>query len=252
MAVEKKSFGADLPPWPDVDFAAFGEVEVKPLSRIQKFVSGFMARNWVMIPHVTHHDEADVTDLEAYRKSRNDADASVRLTPLAFFVKAVVAALKAYPQFNASLDASGTHIVLKKYFHVGVAVETPTGLLVPVIRDCDRKGVAEIAAEIAALSQKAREKGLPMADMAGGCITISSLGSIGGTAFTPIINAPEVAVLGVTRARELARRAADGSVEWRLMLPLDLSYDHRVINGADAARFCRTVASSLEAPDRLA
>jgi pyruvate dehydrogenase E2 component (dihydrolipoamide acetyltransferase) len=243
--MERKPFGANLPPWPQVDFAAFGEVEVRPLSRVQKFVAGFMARNWVSIPHVTHHDEADVTELERHRKALS---AQERLTPLAFVVRAVVAALKAFPQFNASLDADGDNLVLKRYFHVGIAVDTPNGLLVPVIRDCDKKSLQQIAQELEAVSRKAREKGLPMADMAGGCFTISSLGGIGGTAFTPIINAPEVAVLGVSRTREVATRAADGSLEWRMMMPLDLSYDHRVINGADAARFCRAVAGELAGP----
>jgi pyruvate dehydrogenase E2 component (dihydrolipoamide acetyltransferase) len=251
MTPDKKPFGADFPPWPQVDFAAYGEVEVKPVSRIQKFVSGFMARNWASIPHVTHHDEADITELERHRKSLADSPSGLRVTALAFFVKAVVAALKRYPQFNASLDADGSNLVLKKYFHIGIAVDTPNGLLVPVLRDCDKKGVGDIAAEIAAVSQRAREKGLPMADMSGGCFTISSLGGIGGSAFTPIINAPEVAILGITRSRELPARAADGSIDWRLMLPLDLSYDHRVINGADAARFCRAVADALAAPGEL-
>jgi pyruvate dehydrogenase E2 component (dihydrolipoamide acetyltransferase) len=248
MGAERKPFGADLPPWPEVDFAAFGDVEVRPLSRVQKHVSRFMARNWAYIPHVTHHDEADVTDLERHRRSVNSAQPQDRLTPLVFVIKAVVSAMKAFPQFNASLDAAGENLVLKKYFHVGVAVDTPNGLLVPVVRDCDRKSLPQIASEIDALSKKARERGLPMADMAGGCITVSSLGGIGGTAFTPIINAPEVAVLGISRTREVATRSDDGSVQWRLMLPLDLSYDHRVINGADAARFCRSVAAELERP----
>jgi len=252
MATERKPFGADFPPWPEADFSVFGEVETKPLSKIQRYVASFMARNWATIPHVTHHDEADITDLEAYRKAAAQADPRIKITPLAYFVKAVVACLREYPQFNASLDGSGNNLVLKKYFHVGVAVDTPNGLLVPVIRDCDKKSLSQIAAEIASLSQKAREKGLPMSDMAGGCFTISSLGGIGGTAFTPIINAPEVAVLGIARAREVATRAVDGGVAWRLMLPLDLSYDHRVINGAEAARFCRAVADLLAAPKELA
>lgn len=248
MSAERKPFGADLPPWPEVDFAAFGDVEVRPLSRVQKYVSRFMARNWAYIPHVTHHDEADVTDLDLHRRSLNSAQAQDRLTLLVFVIKAVVSAMKAFPQFNASLDAGGENLVLKKYFHVGVAVDTPNGLLVPVVRDCDRKSLQQIAREVEALSKKARERGLPIADMAGGCITVSSLGGIGGTAFTPIINAPEVAVLGISRAREVAMRSHDGSVKWRLMLPLDLSYDHRVINGADAARFSRSVAAELEGP----
>jgi len=252
MTTEKKPFGAEFPPWPQVDFAAFGEIELRPVSRIQKFVSAFMARNWASIPHVTHHDEADITELERHRKALAETQPGMRVTPLAFFVKAVVAAMKRYPQFNASLDADGANLVLKKYFHIGIAVDTPNGLLVPVLRDCDRKSVGEIAAEIAEVSQRAREKGLPMADMSGGCFTISSLGGIGGSAFTPIINAPEVAILGITRAREVPVRAVEGGIDWRMMLPLDLSYDHRVINGADAARFCRAVADALAAPSEFA
>ena len=250
MSTERKPFGADLPGWPQVDFAAFGEIEARPLSRIQKLVSGFMARNWVTIPHVTHHDEADITALDAFRKAFNEANPDAKVTPLAFFVKAVVAVLRQFPQFNASLDPQGT-LILKKYFHIGIAVDTPGGLLVPVIRDCDRKGPADIAREIAALSQKARQKGLPMTDMVGGCFTITSLGGIGGTAFTPIINAPEVAILGVTKAQLKPRRADDDSIDWRLMLPLSLSYDHRVINGADAARFTVAVATALADPQSL-
>ena len=245
-------FGAQLPPWPQVDFAAFGAVETRPLSRVQKLVSGYMARNWGMIPHVTHHDEADITTLDAARVALAAAHPDVRITPLAFFVKAVVAALKQYPQLNASLDATGGTLILKKYFHIGIAVDTPGGLLVPVIRDCDRKSLAEIAGEIGALSQKAREKGLPMNDMVGGCFTISSLGGIGGTAFTPIINAPEVAILGICKAQWKPQRSPDGGLDWRLALPLSLSYDHRVINGADAARFAVAIAGALADPAALA
>ena len=226
----------DLPPWPHVDFAAFGEIETKPLSRVQKLVGGFLARNWVMIPHVTHHEEADITGLDAAREQFS-AQAGAKITPLAFMVKAAVAALQTYPQFNASLDASGSNLILKKYFHIGIAVDTPAGLLVPVIRNADQKDLASIANEIAELSTLARTKGLPLDRMSGGCFTISSLGSIGGTAFTPIINAPEVAIMGVTRSFQKPVNV-DGRLEWRTMLPLSLSYDHRVINGADAARFC--------------
>ena len=234
----------DLAPWPRDDFAAYGPIEVKPITRIQKIVGAMLSRNWVMIPHVTHHDEADVTGLDAARRSAS-AD-GVKITPLAYMVKAAVVALKAHPQFNASIDGDGTRLVLKSYWHVGVAVDTPGGLLVPVIRNADRKSLAEIAAEIAAVSEQARTRGLPMDRMQGGCFSISSLGSIGGTGFTPIINAPEVAIMGTARTAERPVRDGD-ALAWRTMLPLSLSYDHRVINGADAARFCRTFSDSLAA-----
>ncbi len=240
-----KPAGLNLAPWPAVDFAAFGPVETKPLSRIQVLVGSFLARNWVMIPHVTHHEEADITGLDAVRAQLSERT-GVKMTPLAFMVKAAVAALQAHPQFNASLDATGRNLVRKKYFHIGIAVDTPGGLLVPVIREADRKTVAEIAAEIAAVSAQARSKGLPLDRMSGGCFTLSSLGSIGGTAFTPIINAPELAVMGITRAFQKPVNA-DGALVWRTMLPLSLSYDHRVINGADAARFCLTFGNALTA-----
>ncbi|UCV23626.1 2-oxo acid dehydrogenase subunit E2 [Ferribacterium limneticum] len=242
-------FSLDLPSWPEVDFSAFGETEVQPLSRIQKLTAGYLARNWVAIPQVTHHDEADITDMETYRK-RLAEETGVRVTSLAFVVKAVVSGLQQFPRFNASLDASGENMVLKKYFHIGIAVDTPAGLLVAVIRDCDKKSVQQLAAEIAAVSTRAREKGLPMSDMVGGCMTISSLGGIGGTAFSPIINAPEVAILGVTKSEWKPRRDGEG-IDWRLMLPLSLTYDHRVINGADAARFTVHVASALRQPELL-
>lgn len=239
-----------LPPWPDVDFAAFGEVEKVPLGRIQKLTAAFMARNWLSIPHVTHQDDADITDLEAVRK-RVAAETGVKLSPLAFIVKAVAAALHEFPKFNASLDATGQTLIMKKYAHVGVAVDTPQGLLVPVIRDVDRKSASQVAAEIAAISEKARTKGLSMADMSGGCMTVSSLGGIGGTGFTPIINAPEVAILGVTKSVWQPRRSAEGELEWRLVVPLSLSYDHRVINGADAAKFTAWIAGALSKAEDL-
>lgn len=239
------TFGSDLPAWPQVDFSEFGEVESRPLSRIQKLTAQYMSRNWVMIPHVTHNDDADITDLERHRKARNASGSAVKLTLLPYLIKAVVEALKQFPQFNASLDGSGKNLVLKKYFHIGVAVDTRFGLLVPVIRDCDRKSVAELAEELLAVSVKARDKGLSMAEMSGGCFTISSLGSFGGTSFTPIVNAPEVAILGVTRTQEKPRRGADDQIDWRQALPLSLSYDHRVINGADAARFTARLAELL-------
>jgi pyruvate dehydrogenase E2 component (dihydrolipoamide acetyltransferase) len=240
----------DLAPWPNVDFAAHGSVQVKPISRIQKLVASFLSRNWVMIPHVTHNDEADVTELDAAR-AKLSADSGTKVTPLAFLVKAAVAALKAQPKFNASIDATGQNIVFKEYFHIGIAVDTPNGLLVPVIRDADKKSIVEIAKEIAETSQLARTKGLPMDRMSGGCFTISSLGSIGGTSFTPIINAPELAVMGVSKACDKPVRR-DGELAWRSMLPLSLSYDHRIINGADAARFCVAFAQALSDPAQLA
>ncbi len=206
-------------------------------------VGSFLARNWVMIPHVTHQEEADISGLDAARAALTE-QSGVKITPLAFMVKAAVAALEAHPQFNASLDATGRTLVRKKYFHIGIAVDTPGGLLVPVIRDADRKTLAEIASEISEVSTLARTKGLPLDRMSGGCFTLSSLGSIGGTGFTPIINAPELAIMGITRAFQKPVNV-DGALEWRTMLPLSLSYDHRVINGADAARFCVTFARTL-------
>jgi pyruvate dehydrogenase E2 component (dihydrolipoamide acetyltransferase) len=238
VAAAPAGAGLGLLPWPQVDFAKFGAVEAVALSRIKKISGANLARNWVMIPHVTQHDEADVTELEAFRKAQSDAASrqGVRLTPLAFIMKAAVAALKAFPHFNASLSADGESLVLKKYFHIGVAVDTPDGLVVPVIRDVDAKGVMQLAKELADISVKARDRKLSPADMQGGCFSISSLGGIGGTAFTPIINAPEVAILGVSKS--VTRPVwIDGKFEPRLMLPLSLSYDHRVIDGAQGARF---------------
>jgi pyruvate dehydrogenase E2 component (dihydrolipoamide acetyltransferase) len=243
--------GLNLLPWPKVDFAKFGDVETRELSRIQKLSGANLARNWAMIPHVTQHDDADITDLEALRVALNEENAkaiakggAAKLTMLAFIIKASVAALQKYPNFNASLDADGAHLVLKKYFHVGFAADTPNGLVVPVIRDCDRKGVMEIAAESSALAAKARDGKLGPAQMQGGCFTISSLGGIGGTKFTPIVNAPEVAILGVSKS---AMRPVWNGKEFepRLLLPLSLSYDHRVIDGAAAARFTAYLAQLL-------
>lgn len=254
MSTTEKSAGSGLPPWPQVDFGSFGEVEVKRLSRIQQLTAGFLSRNWLAIPHVTHHDDADVTDLEVLRKELGPQHSDVKITPLAFLMKAAVAALAKFPEFNASLDASGKNLVFKKYFHIGVAVDTPVGLLVPVIRDCDGKSVVDLAREVAAISAKARTKGLAMTEMSGGCFSISSLGAIGGTGFTPIINAPEVAILGVTSTTWKPRRqdaAQNDAIDWRLTMPLSLSYDHRVINGAQAARFTRYLADVLAEPRRL-
>ncbi len=248
---DQPSGGASSPP--EVDFSVFGPVEKAPLSRFQLVASRILARNWASIPHVTHQDEADITELENLRKELNARHAPVKITPLPFLIKAVVAALKEFPRFNTSLDADGRNLVWKKYFHIGIAVDTPAGLLVAVIRDCDSKSLVTIAQEAAALSSKARSKGLTMAEMSGGCFTISSLGSIGGTGFSPIINAPEVAILGVTSTQWKPRRGGDegNSIDWRLMVPLSLSYDHRVINGADAARFTRYLADQLQRPSLL-
>jgi pyruvate dehydrogenase E2 component (dihydrolipoamide acetyltransferase) len=238
-------------PWPQPDYAQFGEVaEVIPLSRIQKLTAGYLSRNWQVIPHVTHQDKADITELEGLRK-RVGAERGVKVTMVPFLMKAVAAMLSKYPTFNGSLDASGTNLILKKYVHIGLAVDTPNGLLVAVVRDCDKKSVFDIAREVEELAARARTKGLPMKDMVGGCMTISSLGHIGGTGFTPIVNAPEVAILGVTRAQFEPRRGAGDAIEWRLQLPLSLSYDHRVVNGADAARFCAGLAELLAAPEAL-
>ncbi|HEV2540979.1 MAG TPA: dihydrolipoyllysine-residue acetyltransferase [Frateuria sp.] len=241
--------GLNLLPWPKVDFAKFGPVEEKPLSRIQKISGANLARNWAMIPHVTQHEDADITELEAFRKKlgeeqKSDKGGDLKVTPLVFQIKAVVAALKQFPQFNASLDETGEKLVLKKYFHIGIAVDTPDGLVVPVIRDCDRKGLLELARELGEISKKAREKKLGPAEMSGGCFSISSLGGIGGTAFTPIVNAPEVAILGVSKA---SIKPVWNGKEFapRLILPLSLSYDHRVIDGALAARFAAFLANQL-------
>ncbi len=236
----------DVPPFPAVDFTEYGEVESQPLSRIQKISGKYLHRNWVRIPHVTQYDEADITELEAFR-NENKADAKAQgfnLTPLAFMVKALAKALKKFPKFNTSLDVDGENLIYKKYFHIGIAVDTPNGLVVPVIQDCDKKEVFEIAKEMRDISIKAREGKLAPRDMQGGCMSISSLGGIGGTAFTPIINAPEVAILGVSRSS--LKPVWNGSeFEPRLMLPLSLSYDHRVIDGADAARFIVYLSSIL-------
>ena len=234
--------GLNLIPWPKVDFAKFGPVETQPLSRIQKLSGQNLARNWAMIPHVTQFDDADITEMEAFRKQLGEESKDTKLTPLVFLIKAAVAALKAFPKFNASLD--GDTLVLKRYFHIGIAVDTPDGLVVPVIRDCDQKGLLDLARELGEISKKARDKKLGPADMQGGCFSISSLGGIGGTAFTPIINAPEVAILGVSRSS--IKPVWNGKdFAPRLMLPLSLSYDHRVIDGADAARFTSFLAKSL-------
>lgn len=228
---------APMLPWPEEDFSVYGPVEPQQLGRIQHHVGRVMQRNWTSIPHVTHHDEVDITDFEQRRRAWNGDNPDRKRTLLPVLVKAAVAALQHYPQYNCSLSADGATLYRKQYYHIGFAVDVPGGLLVPVVRDCDRKSLDEIAGEIAALSEKARTKGLAMAEMSGGCFTLSSLGHIGGTAFTPIINAPEVAILGITRTQERFLPDVDGNPALRQRLPLSLSYDHRVINGADAARF---------------
>jgi len=244
--------GLALADAPKVDFSKFGEIEEKPLSRIQKISGPNLHRNWVSIPHVTQFDEADITEMEAFRKAtKDDAEAAgTKMTPLVFLIKAVVAGLKKYPRFNTSLSADGQALVWKKYFHVGVAVDTPNGLMVPVIRNADRNSLLELALNLGELSGKARDGKLSREEMTGGCFSISSLGGIGGTAFTPIINAPEVAILGVSRA-ELKPVWNGDEFKPRLMLPLSLSYDHRVIDGADAARFTRYLCHVLGDVRRL-
>jgi len=229
-----------LLPWPQVDFAKFGPVERKELSRIKKLSGANLHRNWVLIPHVTNNDEADITDLEALRVQLNKENekAGIKVTMLAFVIKACVAALKKFPEFNASLDAAADNsaLIYKKYFHIGFAADTPNGLVVPVLKDADQKGLLQIAQEMADLSKKARDGKLGPADMSGGCFSISSLGGIGGTTFSPIINAPEVAILGLSKSFQ--KPVWDGKAFVpRLTLPLSLSYDHRVIDGAAAARF---------------
>ena len=237
--------GIDLLPWPKVDFTKFGAIETKPLSRIKKISGANLHRNWVMIPHVTNHDDADITDLEAFRVQLNKENekSGVKVTMLAFMIKAAVATLKKFPEFNASLD--GDNLVLKKYYHIGFAADTPHGLVVPVIRDADKKGVIDIAKEMGDLAKLARDGKLKPDQMQGGCFTISSLGGIGGIYFTPIINAPEVAIMGVCRSF-WKQVSTDGKTSsWRFMLPLSLSWDHRVIDGASAARFNNHFAGLL-------
>ncbi len=244
--------GLNIAPMPDVDFSKFGEIEKTPLSRIKKISGAYLHRNWVSIPHITQFEEADITDMEAFRKE-NKAEfekEGLKLTPLVFIIKAVVESLQAMPQFNSSLALDGESLILKKYYHIGVAVDTPNGLVVPVIRDADKKGVKELAKELGELSKKAREGKLLPGEMQGGCFSISSLGGIGGTAFTPIINAPEVAILGVSRS-EMKPKFIDNEFKPRLMLPLSLSYDHRVIDGADGARFVSHLSAGLSDLRRL-
>jgi pyruvate dehydrogenase E2 component (dihydrolipoamide acetyltransferase) len=238
--------GGALPRVPEVDFAKFGPVDVQPLTRIQRISGPRLHASWVNVPHVTQFDEADITALDEarLRLKQKALDEGIKLTPLAFILRAVAKTMQQFPRFNASLDPAGENLVLKKYLHLGFAADTPNGLVVPVVRDADRKDVYELARELGSLSDRARTGKLSAADMQGGCFTVSSLGGIGGTAFTPIINAPEVAILGVSRS-QTKPVYVDGKFEPRLMLPLSLSYDHRVIDGADAARFTTALAQAL-------
>lgn len=244
IAASGTGIGADLPAWPSVDFGKFGPVMREPLSRIQKISGGNLARNWLAIPHVTNFDKADVTEIEAFRQTINTEAHSPesKLTMVAFLIKASARALKAFPRFNASLD--GDELVLKNYVHIGFAADTPKGLMVPVIRDCNTKGLGEIASEMRALADKARAGALAAADMQGGCFSVSSLGGVGGAGFTPIINAPEVAILGAGRSATEA--VWDGATfQPRLILPISLSWDHRVVDGVAAARFLGHIAATL-------
>jgi pyruvate dehydrogenase E2 component (dihydrolipoamide acetyltransferase) len=235
-----------LPAWPQVDFAKFGPVETQALSRIKKISGPFLHRNWVSIPHVTQNDEADITELEAFRKGMADEaqKQGVKLTPLAFIMKAVVSALKNHPEFNSSLAPAGDALILKHYYHIGVAVDTPGGLVVPVVRNVDQKGVLQLAKELAEISARARDGKLGPAEMQGGTFSISSLGGIGGTHFTPIINAPEIAILGVSKS-SMKPVWKDGQFVPRLMMPLSLSYDHRAVDGAQGARFITNLTAIL-------
>ncbi len=239
---------SDAPPAPSLSdiLESFGPVHAVPLSRIQSLTAKTMTRNWTTIPHVTHFDQIDVTDLEAVRHARNGGPGQ-KLSPTPFLVKAVAATLQRLPRFNAAFDAAGNQLVLRDYVNVGLAIDTPGGLVIGVIRSCDAKSVDEIGAEAAALAQKARTKGLSLSDMSGGGFTVSALGPLGGTGFTPIINAPEVAILGVSRICNTPCRAPDGDLAWRSFAPVALSYDHRAINGADAGRFMGTLQIELEA-----
>lgn len=245
--------GLQVAPLPAIDFAKWGEVETRPLTKINKLTGQFLHRNWVTIPHVTQFDEADITDMEAQRKAlaAEYKARDIRITPLVFLMKAIVKALQEYPRFNSSLDAGGENLVFKKYFNVGIAVDTPDGLVVPVVQNVDRKSLVDLAVELGEISARARDRKLKPADLQGGCITISSLGGIGGTKFTPIVNAPEVAILGVSRSK---MQPVWNGKEFapRLLLPLALSYDHRVIDGADGARFTTFLCGVLADPKTLA
>jgi len=244
--------GLGVAPMPEIDYSQWGSIESLKLSKINKLTGQFLHRNWVTVPHVTQFDEADITDMEAFRKSMaaEYKEKGIRITPLVFMLKALVSALKEFPRFNSSLDATGENLILKSYYNIGIAVDTPDGLVVPVVQDVDRKSLVDLAVELGEISVKARDKKLKPSDMQGGCMTISSLGGIGGTKFTPIVNAPEVAILGVSRSK--MHPVWDGEeFKPRLMLPLSLSYDHRVIDGADGARFTSFLSRVLSDTRRL-
>ena len=252
MAQPTTGGGLGVAPMPEIDFSQWGEVEGKELTKINKLTGQFLHRNWVTVPHVTQFDEADITDLEEFRKSMvaEYKEQGIKITMLVFLMKAVVSALKQFPRFNSSLDATGENLIYKKYYNVGIAVDTADGLVVPVVQNVDRKSLVELATELGEISKKARDKKLKPSDMQGGCITISSLGGIGGTKFTPIVNLPEVAILGVSRSK--MQPVWNGSeFEPRLILPLSLSYDHRVIDGADGARFTTFLSRVLSDTRRL-
>jgi len=246
VATKSDVLGSTLPPWPTLDHAKFGPIQVEPLSRIQKRSAAYLHRNWISVPHVTQFDEADITELEEFRKAEQPTAerADVKLTPLVFIMKAVVATLKAFKRFNASLDATGQNLTIKQYFHIGVAVDTPNGLVVPVIRDVDQKGLLQLAQELGEMSQKARKGQLTAEDMQGSSFSISSLGGIGGTGFTPIVNVPDVAILGVSKA-VIKPVFLEGEFKARRLLPVSLSFDHRVIDGAEAARFTAFLVKQL-------
>lgn len=245
--LQNSSQASGLPGLPTIDFSKFGEIEISPLNKIKKLTGSNLHASWVNVPHVTQFDEADITALEDFRKSQGAKlkDKKFKLTILGFVIKIVAKALEQFPEFNSSLENGGENLILKKYFNIGFAVDTPNGLVVPVLKNVNKLSVLEIAEQMSNLSSKARDKGLSLQDMSGGCFTVSSLGGIGGTQFTPIINAPEVAILGLSRAK-MKPQYINGEFQPRLMLPLSLSYDHRVIDGAQGARFIRFLAESLE------
>lgn len=259
LAQGSQGGGLGIEAMPEIDYSQFGEIEIQALTRINKLTGKFLHRNWLTVPHVTQFDEADITELEKFRKQLNEENKKegIRITVLAFLMKALVSAMKEYPRFNSSLDPTGENLILKHYVNIGVAMDTADGLVVPVIRDCDRKSLLELGVELVETSKRARDKKLSPSDMSGGCITISSLGGIGGTAFTPIVNAPEVAILGVSRSSikpvyiKGSNGNEDGEFVPRLMLPLSLSYDHRVIDGADGARFTSYLTKVLSDTRRL-
>jgi len=247
IAAQKETTGMAIPAMPAIDFSKFGAIEQQPLSKIKKMTGVHLTRNWNTIPHVTQFAEADITELESFRNSQKEyaVKQNIKLTPLVFIMKALVSALQTFPAFNASLNSTAEYLILKKYFHIGVAVDTAAGLVVPVIRDVDKKGLFDLAKELSDISEKARANRLSITDMQGGCFSISSLGGIGGTAFTPIINAPEVAILGISRMQWKPIFDQSGNSTMRLLLPLSLSYDHRVIDGAEGARFIVYLAERL-------